>query len=103
MSKYKSVKEVVDGITFASRHEARRYRQLRLMEKAKAIQDLHLQVTFPLIKQSKYGREIKYIADFVYYEDGHMVVEDAKGYHTDVYKLKKRMMAEVYGIEIKET
>lgn len=103
MSKYKAVKEVVDGITFASRHEARRYRQLKLMEKSKAIQDLHLQVTFPLIKKSEHGREIKYIADFVYYDNGHMVVEDAKGYKTDVYKLKKRLMAELYGIDIKET
>ena len=103
MSKYKAVKEVVDGITFASKHEARRYRQLRLMEKSKAIQDLHLQVTFPLIKKSEHGREIKYIADFVYYDKGHMVVEDAKGYRTDVYKLKKRLMAELYGIDIKET
>ena len=103
MSKYKAVKEVVDGITFASKHEARRYRQLKLMERAKTIQDLHLQVAFPLIKKSKHGREIKYVADFVYYENGHMVVEDAKGYRTDIYKLKKRMMAELYGIEIKET
>lgn len=102
-SKYHAVKEVVDGIKFASRKEARRYRQLKMMEKAKAIQDLHLQVTFPLIKQSEHGREIKYIADFVYYENGHMIVEDTKGYRTDVYKLKKRMMAELYGIDIKET
>lgn len=103
MNKYHAKKEVVDGITFASRHEASRYRQLKLMEKAKAIQDLHLQVIFPLIKKSEYGREIKYIADFVYYEDGHMVVEDSKGMRTPVYKLKKRLMAEIYGIVIKET
>lgn len=103
MSKYHAVKEVVDGITFASKHEASRYRQLKLMEKAKAIQDLKLQVKFPLIKKSPYGREIRYIADFVYYEDGKLVVEDTKGYRTDVYKLKKRLMAELYGIEIKET
>ena len=73
------------------------------MEQAKAIQDLKLQVTFPLIKKSKYGREIKYVADFTYYDNGHLVVEDAKGYRTDVYKLKKRLLAELYGIEIKET
>lgn len=103
MSKYHAVKEVVDGIKFASKKEASRYRQLKLMEQAKAIQDLHLQVKFPLVKKSQYGREIKYIADFTYYDNGKLVVEDTKGYRTDVYKLKKRLMAELYGIEIKET
>lgn len=102
-SKYHAVKEEVDGITFASRKEAQRYRELKLMERAKAIQDLQIQVAFPLIKKSPYGREIKYIADFVYYDNGHMVVEDTKGFRTDVYKIKKRLMAEIYGITIKET
>lgn len=103
VSKYHAKKEVVDGITFASRKEASRYRQLKLLEKAKAIQDLKLQQKFPLIPKSKYGREIRYVSDFTYYENGVLVVEDTKGYKTDVYKLKKRLMAEKYGIEIKET
>ena len=102
-SKYHAIRTEIDGIKFASKHEANRYIELKLMEQAKAIQDLKLQVTFPLIKKSKYGREIKYVADFTYYENGHLVVEDAKGYRTDVYKLKKRLLAELYGIEIKET
>ena len=102
-SKYRAKKETVDGITFASKKEASRYRQLKLLEKVKAIQDLHLQVKFPLIPKSRYGREVRYIADFVYYEQGEMVVEDTKGYKTDVYKLKKRLLAEKYGIVIKET
>jgi len=101
-SKYHAIKEKVDGITFASRKEASRYRQLKLMERAKAIQDLQIQVKFPLIPKSEFGREIRYIADFVYYEDGHMVVEDTKGYRTDVYKLKARLFAERYGFQIKE-
>lgn len=103
MSKYHAKKETIDGITFASKHEAQRYRELKLMERAKAIQDLKLQVAFPLIKKSKYGREIKYVSDFTYYDNGKLIVEDAKGFKTDVYKLKKRLMAEIYGIVIKET
>lgn len=106
MNKYNAKRETVDGITFASKHEASRYRQLKLMERAKAIQDLKLQVTFPLVKKSKYGREIKYVADFVYYEDGKLVVEDAKSKATannKVYKLKKRLMQELYDITIRET
>lgn len=105
MSKYHSVKEEVDGIVFHSKKEASRYRQLKLMERAKAIQDLKLQVAFPLIKKSEHGREIKYIADFVYYDNGHLVVEDVKSRATvtPVYKLKRRLMQEMYGITIKET
>ena len=102
-SKYHAIRTEIDGIKFASKHEANRYIELKLMEQAKAIQDLKLQVTFPLIKKSKYGREIKYVADFTYYENGHLVVEDAKGYRTQTYKLKKRLLAELYEIEIKET
>lgn len=104
MSKYKAIKEVVDGITFASRKEARRYRQLKLLERAREIQGLELQVSYPLIKKSKYGREIKYIADFVYLENGKTIVEDVKSKATvtPVYRLKKRLMQELYGITIKE-
>ena len=53
-------------------------------------------------KKSKYGRSIKYVADFVYSRNGLTVVEDAKGVRTPVYRLKKRMMAEKYGIQIRE-
>lgn len=82
-----------------------RYVELTLLEKAKAIQDLKTQVSFPLIPKSKYGREIKYVADFTYYEDGKLVVEDTKSLatKTPVYRLKKRLMAEKYNIVIKET
>jgi hypothetical protein len=103
VSKYHAQKETVDGITFASRKEAKRYRELKLLERANAITDLKLQVPFPLIHKSKYGREVKYIADFVYTEDGKTVVEDTKGYRTDVYKIKRRLMQELYSITIKET
>ena len=82
--------------------EANRYGQLKIFERAGLITNLRLQVPFVIIAKSRYGRAIKYVADFVYDEDGKMVVEDVKGYRTDVYKLKKRLMAEVYGVEVKE-
>lgn len=105
MNKYHAKKTAFNGIKFDSKHERDRYVELALMEKAKAIQDLKCQVSFPLIKKSSHGREIKYIADFVYYENGKMVVEDTKSpaTKTPVYRLKKRLMAEIYDIEIKET
>lgn len=101
--KYRNKKTSVDGIRFDSKREANRYMELKLLERAGAIKDLRRQVSYVLINKSRYGRAIKYVADFVYYEDGKLVVEDVKGVRTPVYKLKKRLMAEVYGIEIKET
>lgn len=103
MSKYHAKKTIVDGIKFDSKKEANRYCQLKILEKMGLIKGLELQVPFQLIPKSVHGRAIKYIADFVYYENGERVVEDAKGFKTDVYKLKKRLMSEVHGIEIKET
>lgn len=102
-SKYNAVKTEVDGIKFDSKHEASRYRELRVLEQAGEITNLRLQVPFELIPKSKYGMPIRYIADFVYNENDRLIVEDAKGVKTPIYKLKKRMMAEKYGIKIKET
>lgn len=102
-SKYRAVKAEINGIMFDSKHEAARYQELRLLERAGEINSLRLQVPYELIEKSKYGRSIKYVADFVYNRNGLTVVEDAKGVRTPVYRLKKRMIAEKYGIEIKET
>lgn len=103
MSKYHAQYTTVDGIKFASKKEATRYRELKLLERAGVITKLRMQVPFILVDKSQFGRQIKYLADFVYEEDGETVVEDTKGFRTDVYKLKKRLMAEKYGIVIKET
>ena len=74
------------------------------MEKVGSIQNLQLQVPFVVIEKSEYGRSIEYGADFVYYnKNGSKVVEDVKGVKTPVYKLKKRIMAEKYGIIVLET
>lgn len=102
-SKYRAIPTIVDGIRFASRKEAQRYCTLRMLQEKGFIRELKLQVPFILIEKSQYGREIKYVADFTYYENDKFVVEDVKGVKTDVYKLKKRLLAEKYGIEIKES
>ena len=103
-SKYGAVKTEVDGITFDSKREASRYQELRLLEQAGEIANLRLQVPYILFPKNEHGRALKYIADFVYNDDtGALVVEDAKGHSTDVYKIKRRLMAELKGIEIKET
>ncbi len=96
MTKYKSKRTVVDNIPFQSKKEANRYVELKLMQKAGLISDLKLQPEFVLQpgfeKNGKKYRPIKYIADFMYFdEDGNEVVEDTKGMRTKVYKIKKKM------------
>lgn len=97
MSKYRAKKTTVDGITFDSKAESRRYTDLRLLEKAGIISDLELQPLFRLQDGFTDGkgtrhRSIDYVADFRYIEDGRTVVEDVKGMRTPVYKLKKKLL-----------
>jgi hypothetical protein len=102
MSKYKNVKTIVDGIAFDSKKEGARHGELQLLAKAGAIQDLRLQMPFELIPKQAGERAVRYIADFVYMENGKMIVEDVKGVKTDVYKIKKKLMLAVHGIRIRE-
>ena len=109
MNKYGNMKTEIDGITFASKHEAQRFAELKLLERAGEISDLQLQRVFTLIgaQRDKDGKVIerpcKYIADFAYKDQtGKLIVEDAKGLRTDVYRIKKKLMLSIYGIQIKE-
>ena len=101
-SKYHAQPTVVDGLRFDSKREAARWRELLILERAGVIKGLRRQVPFVLIDKSEYGRAVIYYADFTYMENGQEVVEDVKGVKTDVYKIKKRLMAERYGITIRE-
>lgn len=102
-------KTVVDGIKFDSKREAKRWSELQLLERAGEISNLQRQVPFPLFGrddpiQTPTGRQMRYIADFVYTDNrlsGATVVEDAKGWATDVYKIKKAILA-AQGVEVKE-
>ena len=94
--------------TFDSQHEANVYGELWLMEQAGEISDLKIQVPFELIPRQvapsgKIYRPCNYIADFVYTDsEGNTIVCDAKGMKTDVYKLKRKLMLKIWGIEIRE-
>ena len=103
-SKYHAKRVDTEDGKFDSKLEFRRWRELKLLERAGVITELRRQVRIPLIPQSKYGREIAYVADFSYREDGKVVIEDTKSEatKTPLYRLKKRLVAEKYGIEIKE-
>lgn len=101
LNKYRARKTVIDGITFDSAKEARRYSELKLLERGKAISQLKLQVVYHLM----IGEQLicKYRADFAYVEKGKIVVEDCKGFRTPEYKIKKKLMRALHGIEILET
>ena len=106
INKYKNKKITIDNITFDSKKESLRYQQLKLLERAGVISNLELQKKYILqdkfeLNGKKY-REISYVADFVYIQDGKTIVEDTKGFRTEVYKLKKKMFMYKYKMEIKE-
>lgn len=101
MSKYHNRKTMIDNILFDSKREANRYLVLKSMEQAGEIQDLRLQPEFELRVEG--GIVVgKYIADFKYRVGMKVVIEDAKGVRTDVYRLKKKMVEAVYRIKIVE-
>ena len=83
--------------------------ELEQLQKLGLIKNLERQKKYVLQPSFKFAgktiREIAYIADFVYEENGKQVVEDVKSPITrknPIYKLKKKMMMYVLGIEIKE-
>lgn len=112
--KYNAKKTIVDGITFDSKQEAARYRELKLLERAGKIRNLELQKRFELIPPQRDAgrlaeRAAYYKADFCYDERSDElnawlpVVEDCKGVKTRDYILKRKLMLWVHGIRIRET
>ena len=122
VSKYRAQRTTVDNITFASQKEARRYRELKLLERAGDIRGLTMQPEFPLYVAVSGGDPERigvYRGDFAYeervvrglkitkpptlsiaWED---VVEDVKGFKTPLYRWKKKHVEAQYGIQIRET
>lgn len=100
MNKYRNRKIVIDNIKFDSVLEANRYRELKLLQRAKEISNLRLQVPFVLQegfrKNGRTYQAIKYIADFVYEERGQTVVEDTKGICTEVFRIKQKLFEYKY-------
>lgn len=100
-NKYNAKKVTIDGITFHSGAEGRRFVVLKLLEKAGDIKNLELQPRFDFMHNGvKMGF---YKADFRYIEKGLSVVEDVKGQKLPIYNLKKKMMKAFYNIDIYET
>ena len=116
----------IDGITFQSIREGNRYCELKLLQKAGKISNLELQKKYELIpayyetvetgeyykigakkgqrktKRICVEQSLCYNADFVYDENGKTIVEDAKGFKTEKYIIKRKLMLHKYGIRVKE-
>ena len=102
MNKYNATKTMVFGILFDSKAEAARYLELRALQDAGEINALSTQVAFELIPKIAGQRATFYVADFTYIKDGKMVVEDVKGCKTQVYCIKRKLMAWRHNIQIVE-
>lgn len=117
-SKYGAKKITVNGETFDSKKEYKRFCELSLLVRAGAITELRRQVEYELIpaqrepdtvgvrggvkKGKVIEQAVKYVADFVYKENGKLVVEDTKGFKTKDYIIKRKLMLWVHGIRIRE-
>lgn len=111
-NKYHNVKWEIDGEKFDSQKEARRYTELKLLERVGQIKNLRRQVPFELIpnqydeNKKLIERKTSYIADFVYEEGGQLIVEDVKGLKQgpaySLFTLKRKMMLYFHGIKVRE-
>lgn len=93
-NKYSNKKITIDGLKFDSKKEGKRYTELKLLEAAGEITNLEMQKRFEIIPKQAGERASNYIADFVYYDFNKQrkVIEDVKGFKTDVYKLKRKLV-----------
>ena len=94
--KYNNYKQEYNGMTFDSKKELKRWQELELLELAGQITDLNRQITFELLPKQGEMRAVKYIADFMYCENGANFCEDVKGFKGgaayQVFVIKKKLM-----------
>jgi hypothetical protein len=107
-NKYNNTKVEYKGIKFDSIKEMKHYQLLEYLQRIGEIKELKLQVPYELIPKYKINnktvRKTTYIADFTYIttKDDKLHIVDTKGFKTDVYRLKKKMVEYKYGVEIEE-
>lgn len=99
MSKYGAIKSG----KHASTRESKRSQELVLMQHYGLISELEEQVKFELIPKQEGERALIYTADFRYKENGKTIVEDSKGFQTQQYIIRRKLMLFIHGIKIRET
>lgn len=102
MNKYHAKKVEHDGMLFDSAFERDRYVHLKGLEELGIIKNLRRQVRYEIIPRQDGERPAHYVADFVYEDNGNLVVEDTKGFVTPDYVLKRKLMLKVFGIKVQE-
>lgn len=95
--KFHAKRTEVDNIKFSSKKEANRYNILKSLQNVGEVLFFLRQVPFHL------PGGIKYICDFlIFWANGEVTIEDVKGFKTESYKAKKRMVEAIYPVEILE-
>ena len=106
-SKYNNKKTVVNGITFDSSKECKRFLELSLLQDNGVIKNLERQKRFQIVPKTKDEKAVFYIADFVYEENGRQICEDVKSAITrknSTYIIKRKLFKYLYpGYEFRET
>ena len=111
-NKFNAQKVEMDGMTFDSKKEHKRYIELKAMQQRGEIRDLQHHTKFELAPKTKLEGEkrakpaLRYFADFTYYMiSGEYIVEDVKSAATrkkDSYRNKKHLMKTVLNIDVRE-
>jgi len=90
-NKYHAKKTEIDGRVFDSEAEASRYCELKILQAAGIIKSFECQPVYQVAAKTKY------IPDFrIEYHDGHIEVEDVKGFFTSTSRLKVKLFKEKY-------
>jgi hypothetical protein len=94
-NKYNARKTRIDCITFASQKEAQYYSELKIRQKAGEVSFFLRQVPFDL------PGGVRYFVDFVeFHSSGEVKFVDVKGQQTNIFKLKKKQVEDLYPITI---
>ncbi len=111
-NKFNAQKIELDGMTFDSKKEHKRYIELKAMQQRGEIFSLEHHTKFELAPKTKLEGEkrakpaLRYFADFTYYNtQGEYIVEDVKSAATRKLasdRTKKHLMSTVHGISITE-
>ena len=81
----------MDGIKFSSQKEAAYYQKLKTLKAGGAVLFFLRQVPFHL------PGGVRFVIDFVeFWADGFVRFVDTKGFKTESYRAKKRMVEELY-------
>ena len=110
-SKFGNKPQQIGGEKFRSKREAARWIELSVLARAGRVANLRREVPFvlapPVVIDGRKKPALRYVADFCYDEitpAGPVpVVEDCKGFRTDVYRIKRHLMLALLGIAVRET